>query len=163
MSKNIINEISSGSGSSTYATQFDRYRLTQEIKFPLAVGEGFGVGYEVRDAPVIPAGTLAGITFLKVGSIVHMMIPAFHGPLLFGNSTSLMRIVTTGDIPDRFLPNFRCSWPVDALNNGGLINVSQDHADLEIDTSGNVDLSSKSFFWDGNAGINNDLHVSYLV
>lgn len=161
--KSIINEEPRGSGSSSYSTPFETYRLTQEIKFPMVVGEGFSTDYEVRDAPVLPVGTLPGITLTKIGSIVHLMIPSFHGTLLIGNATSLMRIVTTGDIPDRFLPNFRCSWPVDAYNNSGLINVNQDHADLEVDTSGNVDLSSKSFFWDGNAGLNHDVHVSWRV
>ena len=163
MAKNITNQEGGGFGSGSSGPASDYITLTAEIKFPSAMTEGFNTDYVVRDSPILPAGTLAQIKFTKVANVVHMTIPSFHGSMLVGNATSIMRIVTVGDLPDRFLPRFRTNWPIDAYNNGGLINVNQDHADLVVNADGNIDLISRSFLWNGNSGLFYDLTASWHV
>ena len=164
MSKNIINqEPTSTGGSSSVTYSSDTLTATQEIKFPLNVTEGYNTDFKVRNIPVSPPGTLAGVKFTKQGNVVHMTIPSFYGSLLVGNVTSTIRIVTVADIPARFLPVSDVSWPINAWNTASLINSSQDSADLVVSSNGNVDLISRSFLWNGIAGLLFDVSVSWHV
>ncbi len=159
-SKNVKNFCSAGSGA---IVTYETFTLpTVEIKFPSNPGEDFDANFVVRANPATP-GMLPGITFTRIGNIVTLLIPQFKGDLAIGNTAGLMRIVTAGDIPSRFIPVNSINYPIDAWNNSSYINANQDHADLVIGLSGTIDLIARSFLWDGNCGLGYDLSVSWLV
>ena len=56
---------------------YESYGLTpQEIKFPLAVGEGITTSYTVRgSASGITPGWLPGIKLTKIANVVTLLIP----------------------------------------------------------------------------------------
>jgi len=78
-SKNVKNYCG-GSGSGSVVTYETYTLLTQEIKFPNVVGEGFSANFQVRGVPS-PDGLLPGITLTRIGNIVTLLIPQFKGDL----------------------------------------------------------------------------------
>lgn len=151
-----------GSGNLSYET----YSLSpQEIKFPLAPGEGITTNFQIRGSTTgVTPGFLSGIRFTKIGNTVHLIIPAFQGNMTIGNTTSLMRLVTSGDYPVQFKPTYSINYMIDAINNATFVSASQNGVDLEIDQAGNIDLSSRSFFWNGpNCGLSYDISVSWII
>lgn len=149
-----------GSGSIDYET----YTLApQEIKFPLAPGEGITTNFTIRGSSTGIPGWLPGIKLTKIGNTVHLLIPAFRGDLSIGNTTSLIRLVTAGDYPSQFQPTYSLNYVIDAWNDGILIGVNGDHADLNVDAAGNIDMSSKSFLWNHNVGLSKDISVSWII
>ena len=99
MSKNIINQelASSSSLSPGISYPADNFALPpQDIKFPGFTGEGFSTDYKVRSVPVSPPGRIAGVIFTKLGNVVHMTIPSFHGTLVIGNVSSVIRCCDHG-------------------------------------------------------------------
>lgn len=151
-----------GSGNLSYET----YGLSpQEIKFPLAPGEGITTNFQIRGSSTgVTPGFLSGIKLTKIGNVVHLIIPAFQGNMSISNVTGLMRLVTAGDVPSQFLPAYSLNYTVDAINNASFVSSSQDGCDLEIDRFGNIDLSARSFYWAGvNCGLSYDVSISYII
>lgn len=164
MSKNIINQEPSGtSAGSSLTSAPDIVRLTQEVKFPLNISEGYDTDFKVRGLPVAPPGTVTEIKLTKISDVVHLTIPSFYGTLLIGNVTNTIRIITAGDIPARFLPKAPLSWSINGYNTASLVNSTQDFSDLRIDELGNVDLISLTYLWNQVSGLRYDVSVSWHV
>ncbi len=145
---------------------YETYNLApQEIKFPLSVGEGITTNFQIRGSTTgVTPGFLSNIQMTKIGNTVHLLIPAFQGNMTIGNTTSLMRLVTSGDYPVQFKPTYSLNYMIDAINNASFVSSSQNGVDLEIDQAGNIDLSAKSFFWNGpNCGLSYDISVSWII
>lgn len=164
--KNIFNsddcDCCSGGGGVSYET----YNLaSQEIKFPLVPGEGITTNFQIRgSATGVTPGWLSGIKLTKIANVVHLLIPAFQGNMTIGNTTSLMRLVTAGDYPVQFKPTYSLNYMIDAINGATFVSASQNGVDLEVDQAGNIDLSAKSFFWNGpNCGLSYDISVSWII
>lgn len=155
----------SGGGSSP---SYETYSMpAQQIKFPLVVGEGIDTSFSVRGTATgitpgwLPAGS---IKFTKIGNVVTLIIPAFQGTMTIGNTTSLMELVTTGDVPPQFIPTYSLNYVVDGINNATFVSASQNGIDLVVESSGSIHLSSRSFFWNGpNCGLSYDICVSWII
>ena len=97
----------------------------------------------------VTPGFLSGIKLTKINDVVTLIIPAFQGNMTIGNTTSLMGLVTAGDYPVQFKPTYSLNYMIDGINNTVFVSSSQNGIDLEVDQAGNIDLSAKSFFWNG--------------
>lgn len=152
----------SGGGSVAYET----YGLApQEIKFPLAPGENIKTKFKIRGSTTgVTPGFLSGIKFTKIGNVVHLLIPSFTGTMSIGNTTSLMELVTAGDVPSQFIPTYSLNFMIDAINGGTLVSASQNGVDLVVEASGSIHLSARSFFWNSVVcGLSYDISVSYII